>query len=81
MNFCVDGDVCAATVLLPKVLHTFSFVLYGSYEDPTPPYRVLADGVSTWISALQRSLKVGVNQACTFVLEVRTDLFRHLFKG
>ncbi len=80
MNVRIDGDVCAGTIIT-KVLHTFSLVPFRSYEDPTPSYRVLADGVSTFISAVQRSLKLGVNRACTFTLELRTDVFRYLFKG
>ena len=50
-----------------------------SYEDPLPPYRVIADNVSTLVSSIQSSLKLGVNRSCKFSLEFRMDVFRFLF--
>lgn len=52
-----------------------------SYEDPSPPYRVIADNVSTLVSSIQHSLKLGVNTNCKFSLEFRTDVFNFIFSG
>ena len=52
-----------------------------SYEDPSPPYRVITDNVSSLVSSIWHSLKLGVNRNCKFSLEFTTDVFNFLFSG
>jgi len=52
-----------------------------SYEDPSPPYRVITDNVSSLVSSIQHSLKLGVNRSCKFSLEFTYDVFNFLFSG
>ena len=37
------------------------------------------DGVSNLCAAVEKSLKLGVNLHCTFKVEFRIDIFKHLF--
>jgi len=52
-----------------------------SYEDPSPPYRVITDNVSSLVSSIRHSLKLGVNRNCKFSLEFTTDVLNFLFSG
>lgn len=54
---------------------------YRSFESPTPPYRLIADTISHFTAAIQRSLKTGINSNNRLDLEFRTDVFRFLFDG
>ena len=53
--------------------------IYRSFESPTPPFRVISDATVAFITALQKSLKSGINKNCRFDLEFRSDVFRFLF--
>ena len=51
------------------------------FHDPQPEYRVISDAVSIFLSEVARSLKCGVNRACSFSFSFRTDVFKCLFGG
>ena len=51
------------------------------FHDPQPEYRVISDAVSIFLSEVARSLKCGVNRACSFSFSFRTDAFKCLFGG
>ena len=53
----------------------------SGYEDPFPPYRVIDDCVCSLITAVQQSLRLGVNLNCKFSVDFRKDIFMYLFKG
>ena len=42
------------------------FYLYRSYEDPSPPFRVVSDSISSLIVGIQSSLRRGINLNCKF---------------
>ena len=39
------------------------------------------DGVSVFCDAVSKSLRAGVNRQCKFTVEMRTDVFKYLFKN
>ena len=57
------------------------FYLYRSYEDPSPPFRVVSDSISSLIVGIQSSLRRGINLNCKFNVEFRLDVFNYLFSG
>ena len=50
------------------------------FHDPLPEYRIVSEAVSTLEDGLNRSLRSGVNRACTFNVPFRADVYRFLFK-
>ena len=52
-----------------------------SFESPSPQYRLVADAASTFIAAVNKSLKSGVNTNCKIEIKFRTDVFRYLFNN
>ena len=58
-----------------------SVYLYRYFHDPQPDNRIVLDDISTFISEIERSLKGGINRACSFNFIFRTDVFRFLFGG
>ena len=52
-----------------------------SFNNPSPPQRVLSNALSSLQSALQESLKAGLIRNCKFNLEFRGDVFMYLFNG
>ena len=57
------------------------YLSYSTFEDPCPPYRLVADSVSNFVAEIHRSLKLGVNLNCSFSVGFRTDVFNFLFRG
>lgn len=61
------------------IFHYFHFC--RNYEDPSPPFRVVSDSVSSLILGIQGSLRRGINLNCKFNVEFRVDVFSYLFSG
>ena len=55
--------------------------LFSSFESPSPGYRLVADATSHFISAVQRSLKLGVNCSNRIEVEFRIGVFKYLFNS
>ena len=51
------------------------------FRHPKPNYCAVADDVSNFVSEIARSLRLGVNRACSFSFVFRTDVFKFLFGG
>ena len=51
------------------------------FESPSPAYRVIADAVSSFRAAVDRSLKAGLNCNNRIEIEFRVDVFKYLFSG
>ena len=49
------------------------------FHDPQPNHRVVLDAVSSFVGEIHRSLRLGVNRACSFTVDFRTNVFRRLF--
>ena len=65
---------CAWHTVLRKCI----LFLCRYFRDPQPSYR---DAVSNFCSEIERSLRSGVNRACSFCVLFRTDVFEYLFGG
>lgn len=73
------GQSSIITEELSMIFHYFHFC--RNYEDPSPPFRVVSDSVSSLILGIQGSLRRGINLNCKFNVEFRIDVFSYLFSS
>lgn len=73
-------DACTANLVFYVTICLY-FVLCSNFEAPCPEYRLVADNISSFISEVHRSLKLGVNVNCSFSVAFRIDVFNFLFRG
>ena len=68
---------------LHQIIHiTITILLtHRSYSNPSPPHRLVMDSISSFVTAVQDSLRVGTIRNCTFSIPFRTDVFNFLFNG
>ena len=59
------------------IFHYFHFC--RNYEDPSPPFRVVSDSISSLILGIQGSLRRGINLNCKFNVEFRVDVFSYMY--
>ena len=73
------GQSSIITEELSMIFHYLHFC--RNYEDPSPPFRVVSDSVSSLILGIQGSLRRGINLNCKFNVEFRIDVFSYLFSS
>ncbi len=55
-----------------KIVHTFNFLIYSQFLSKVP-------SVELWKSMLPGTTRIGAIQSVVFLLEIVTDVFRHMF--
>ena len=59
----------------------FNILQHRSFTNPKPMMRDILNDTSTFMDAINRSLKMGMNRGCRLTVKFRTDVFKFLFEG